>query len=430
LTLLRADFIFVRMHRLFLSAVCLAWLAVSLPAQAESAWPEFRGPTGQGDSSAKGLPVRWSATQNIAWKQAIPGHGWSSPVLDQNRIYLTTAVEEPEHGDKLSLRVLALDQATGRTVWSREIFSVEAAVAARIHSKNSKASPTPLLAGGRLYAHFGHHGTACLDLDGQVLWRSTQLKYPPVHGNGGSPVLVGHALIFSCDGASDPFMAALDKDTGKMLWKTARETSAKKKFSFSTPLVITQDGRTQVISPGSGAVFAYDPQDGKELWRVRYGEGYSVVPRPVSGQGLIFLSSGFDRPMVMAIRPGGSGDVTESHVVWTLTKGAPTTPSLLLVGTELYFVSDGGIASCVDALKGTVHWSERLGGNFSASPVHADGHIYFQNEEGTTVVVQPGIRFEKLGENALGERTLASSAVTDGAIYIRTEQHLFKVRGG
>ena len=175
-------------------------------------------------------------------------------------------------------------------------------------------------------------------------------------------------------------MAALDRETGKLLWKTERETSAKKKFSFSTPLVIQHAGRTEVISPGSGAVCAYDPASGKELWRVRYGEGYSVVPRPILGHGHLFVTSGFDRPSVMAIRLGGQGDVTDSHVTWTLAKGAPNTPSLLLVGDELYFVSDGGIASCVDARTGAVHWSERLGGNFSASPLLAEGRIYFQNE--------------------------------------------------
>ena len=273
-------------------------------------------------------------------------------------------------------------------------------------------------------------GTACLDLEGKVRWRSTELRYPPVHGNGGSPVLVGRALIFSCDGASDPFVAALDRETGKLLWKTPRETTAKKKFSFSTPLVIQIAGRTEVISPGSGAVCAYDPANGRELWRVRYGEGYSVVPRPVLGHGHLFIASGFDRPSVMAIRTGGQGDVTDTHVAWTLAKGAPNTPSLLLAGDELYFVSDGGIATCVDATTGRVHWSERLGGNFSASPILAEGRIYFQNEEGTTIVVKAGKEFAKLAENPLGEKTLASSAAANGALYIRTEEALYKISSG
>jgi len=393
-------------------------------------WPEFRGPGGQGDAAAEHLPIEWDTTRNIAWKQAIPGHGWSSPVLKAGKVFLTTAVEQTVGGTAtLSLRALCLDQATGRILWDREVLASPAAQLPRIHNKNSHASPTPLAAGNRLFVSFGHQGTACLDLDGQVVWRNTSLGYPPVHGSGGSPILVDEALIFNCDGASEPFVVALDKNTGTVLWKSKRETSAKRKFSFSTPLAIRVDGRAQVISPGSGAVCSYDPKTGREIWRVRYGEGYSVIPRPVYGQGLVFVATGFDRPAVLAIRPDGRGDVTETHVAWTLAKGAPNTPSLLLVGAELYMVSDGGIASCVEARTGRVYWQERLGGNYSASPIQADGRIYFQNEEGTAVVVKAGKDFLKLATNSLGERTLASYAVTDGALFLRTDQHLFKVQG-
>ncbi|HXJ58960.1 MAG TPA: PQQ-binding-like beta-propeller repeat protein [Verrucomicrobiae bacterium] len=395
----------------------------ALGASLASDWPEFRGSTGQGMVSGN-LPLEWTTSRNVAWKITVPGQGWSSPVLSGERLFLTTAVKESA---KLSLRVLALDPETGRQIWDVEVFAVEAGKAPGIHTKNSNASPTPLLAGDRLYVHFGHHGTACLDKSGKILWRSDVLKYPPVHGNGGSPVLVGSALIFSCDGATNPFVAALDKHSGKVLWKTARETSAKKKFSFSTPLVISVNGQTQIISPGSGAVCAYDPADGHEIWRVRYGEGYSVVPRPVFGAGLLFISSGFDRPVVMAIRPDGHGDVTDTHVAWSLSKGGPSTPSLLLVGEDLYVVSDGGIASCVEAKTGRVRWQERLGGNYSASPIHAGGRVYCTNEEGTTVVLKAGAKFEILATNALGERTLASPAAADGALFIRTENHLFKI---
>jgi outer membrane protein assembly factor BamB len=346
-------------------------------------------------------------------------------------VYVTTAVEAQTAGSAgLSLRALCLDAVSGRIVWDREVFACIAGQMPRIHNKNSHASPTPLVADGRLYVSFGHQGTACLDLEGVVIWRNTDLGYPPVHGSGGSPILVKDALIFSCDGASEPFVVALDKNTGKVLWKTKRETSAKKKFSFSTPLFLEVGGRPQAISPGSGAVCSYDPRTGRELWRVRYGEGYSVIPRPVYGQGLVFIATGFDRPAVMAIRPDGTGDVTETHVAWTLTKGAPNTPSLLLVGDELYLISDGGIASCVDARTGRVHWQERLGGNYSASPIHANGRIYFQNEEGTATVLKAGKTFLKLATNSLGERILASYAVANGALFVRTDQHLYKVTGG
>jgi outer membrane protein assembly factor BamB len=411
-------------NRFHLAAWILLCLATATLAQE---WPEFRGPTGQGLSTATNLPLEWDASRNVAWKQSIPGRGWSSPVLHKGRIYLTTAVEaDGSSGATMSLCALCLDQATGRILWNTEAFAPTNGLP-RIHDKNSHASPTPLVADGRIYFHFGNQGTACSDLNGRVLWRNTSLPYPPVHGSGGSPILVDNALIFACDGASKPFVVALNKGDGKLLWKTERKTEAKKKFSFSTPLLITFNGREQVISAGSGAVCAYDAKTGKELWRVRYGEGYSVVPRPVFGHGLVFLSSGFDRPVVMAIRPDGSGDVTETHVAWTLTKGGPTTPSLLLVSQELYMVSDGGIASCVDAMTGQVHWQERLGGDYSASPLHAAGRVYFLNEQGTTVVIKASKEFEKLATNPLGERALASAAVSDGALFIRTEEHLFKV---
>jgi len=414
-------------QRFVMLAPLLCGLATS--AGTASDWPEFRGPTAQGLAEAA-LPLTWNATRNIAWKQPIPGQGWSSPIVKDGRVYLTTAVESKTNAaGTLSLRTLCLESATGACVWDVEVFAAESRAAATHHAKNGNASPTPLLVKQRLYVHFGHHGTACLDLKGTVLWRSTQLKYPPVHGNGGSPVLAGSALIFSCDGAERPFVAALEADTGKLLWKTERETSAKKKFSFSTPLVISVRGQTQVISAGSGAVCAYEPRTGRELWRVSYGEGYSVVPRPVFGHGLLFIASGFDRPVAMAIRPDGQGDVTETHVAWTLNKSVPNTPSMLLVGDELYMVSDAGIASCVEAKTGQVHWQERVEGNYSASPLFAGGRIYFLNEAGTTTVVKAGRTFEKLATNELNERSLASSAASDGALFIRTERHLFKVKG-
>jgi outer membrane protein assembly factor BamB len=387
-------------------------------------WPQFRGPGGQGISYARNVPLNWSSSSNIVWRVEIPGLGWSSPVLRGRRLYVTTAVM-PQENSNPSLRTLCLDASNGKIVWDTEVFGHIGTT--NIHNKNSHASPTPVVEDDRLYVHFGHQGTACLDLDGKVLWRNTTLKYSPVHGSGGSPILVDESLIFSCDGASDPFVAALNKKTGQIIWKTARTLEAKKKFSFSTPLEIQVNRRSQIVSPSSGAVYAYSPKDGRELWRVRYAEGYSVVPRPVFGHGLLFISTAFDSPEVLAIRPDGEGDITDTHVLWKLTKGAPKTPSMLLVGDELYFVSDSGIASCVDAKTGKVHWAERVGGNFSASPLLADGRIYLQNEEGIGVVLAPGKTFHELARNPLGERTLASYAVTDGALFIRTDGHIYRV---
>ncbi len=401
----------------------IAAFAISLSI-ASADWLEFRGPTAQGHSDARGLPLEWSDTKNIQWKTAIPGKGWSSPVIQGGQIILTTAVSE---GGNLSLRVLSVDAASGKVGWNTEVFTTPPL---NHHKKNSDASSTPIIEAGRIYAHFGHYGTACLDMKGKVLWKQTDLRYPPVHGNGGSPVIVDNALIFSCDGASDPFIAALDKRNGKVLWKVPRQTTAKKNFSFCTPLVIEVKGKKQVISPGSGVVCALDPKDGRELWRVRYGEGYSVVPRPVLAHGLLYLSSGFDKAVIYAIRPDGSGDVTDTHVVWTIDRNAPKTPSLLVVGNELYAVADNGIALCADARTGEIHWQERVGGGYSASPLYADGRIYLQNETGTGVVLKPGKTFEKLAENNLGEATLASYAVDGSSLIIRGENHLFRIGNG
>ena len=388
-------------------------------------WPEFRGLTGQGHSPANDVPIRWSATENVAWKAAIPGGGWSSPVLVNGRVYLTSAISAAGVKD-LKLTAICLDARDGKLLWSTNVFSPEDG--SSLHRKNSYASPTPLVRGGRLYVHFGHLGTACLDLNGQVLWRQTSITYPSMHGNGGSPLLAGDRLIFSCDGITNPAVVALDRHTGKVQWKTPRDNdSVPKKFSFSTPLLITNAGREELISPGAGATYAYDPTTGRPLWKVSTGTGFSVVPRPVFAHGLLFVNTYYDFPKLFAIRPGGEGDVTSTHLAWQTGRGAPSTPSALVVGSELYFVSDAGIATCADAKTGQVHWNERLGGGFSASPVFAAGHIYFQNEEGVGYVLKAGKTFEQIAKNELGERTLASYAVDDGTLFIRGAEHLFRI---
>ena len=415
-------------HRI---SILLAWLLFWTSGRLLAAgdWPEFRGPTGQGLSDATGVPVEWNATKNVAWKTEIPGQGWSSPVLSAGRLYLTTAVGG--NGDPVTLHALCLDADHGKILWDTEIFQPDPVAVAAMHHKNSTASPTPIVTADKLYVHFGHMGTAALDLSGKILWRENVLKYSPVHGNGGSPILLGDELIFNCDGASDPFMAALDAATGHVKWRTPQNALVRNKFSFCTPLAIEVDGATQVISPASGFVGGYDPTNGHELWRVRYGDGYSVVPRPVFAHGLIYISSGFDSPVVYAINPAGAhGDVTDTHVAWKHRKGGPTTPSLLVVGDNLYCVSDLGIASCVDAVTGNLHWTHRFDGKFSASPVAAEGRVYFQNEDGVGFVIKAGTSFEQLAENDLGERSLASYAVTDHALFIRTEKHLWKIAAG
>jgi outer membrane protein assembly factor BamB len=389
-------------------------------------WPQFRGPTGQGVARESKLPLEWGPQRNVVWKQAIPGLGWSSPVVVGRRIYLTTAVPGAGNGGGPSLRALCLDARTGKELWNVEVLAPGPGVP-RGHVKNSQASPTPIFDDGRLYVHFGHMGSACLDADGKVLWTQTELKYNPVHGNGGSPVLVDGKLVFACDGGDQQFVVALDRGTGKVVWKSDRKCTAFKPFSFCTPLVITVAGKKQVVLPGAEAVRAYEPADGKEIWRVRY-QGYSVVPRPVFGHGLVFVCTGYDPPAsLLAIRADGHGDVTDTHVAWSVKKAVPLTPSPLLDGDELYTISDNGFATCRDAKTGKVHWSKRLDGQFSASPLLAGGRLYLQSEGGKTFVLKTGTTFKELGRSDLGERSLASCAVADGALFLRTEEALYRI---
>lgn len=380
-------------------------------------WTEFRGPTGQGHSREHGLPLTWSETENVAWKAPIPGRGWSSPVLADDQIWLTTAVE-----DGRSLRALCLDRDTGRIVRNVEVFQLTDP--GPVHQKNSHASPTPILEGDRVYLHFGSHGTACITRSGEIVWKTQELKYYHRHGPGGSPVVYGDLLIVSCDGYDIQFVVALDKRTGKIRWKSPRKGYQ----AYTTPLTIQVQGKDQLISPGAHRAVAYEPLTGKEIWSVRYGEGYSNVPRPVFGHGLVFICSGFEQAILLAVRPDGRGDVTDSHVAWSLKRAVPLTPSPLLVGEELYLVSDNGIASCLDAKTGKAHWQQRLGGNHSASPIFADGRIYFLNEEGESVVLAPGKEFKKLSTNQLDGQTLASMAVSGNAIFIRSASHLYRLQ--
>lgn len=391
-------------------------LLLPVLAPAEN-WTEFRGPTGQGHSSERGLPLTWSETENVAWKVPIPGRGWSSPVLVDDQIWLTTATDEGR-----SLRALCLNRDTGRIVFNVEVFQLTDPGA--VHQKNSHASPTPILEGDRVYLHFGSHGTACITRSGQIVWRTQELKYYHRHGPGGSPVVYGDLLIVSCDGYDIQFVVALDKHTGKIRWKSPRKGYQ----AYTTPLTIQVQGKDQLISPGAHRAVAYEPLTGKEIWSVRYGDGYSNVPRPVFGHGLVFICSGFEQAELLAVRPDGQGDVTDSHVAWSLKRAVPLTPSPLLVGEELYLVSDNGIASCLDAKTGKTHWQQRLGGNHSASPIFAEGRIYFLNEEGESVVIEPGKEFKKLATNQLDGQTLASMAVSGKAIFIRSSDHLYRLQ--
>lgn len=406
-----------------------ACLVIGLSAAgADEDWVQFRGNQAQGLADARRLPTVWSDKTNIAWKRGIPGKGWSSPVLKQGRVYLTTAV--PLAGDDQaaqSLRALCLDAETGEIAWNVEVF--EQPPGQRIHSKNSHASPTPIIDEDRLYVHFGTQGTACLKCaDGKAIWKTRELVYEPVHGGGGSPLLVNGLLVLNCDGGNTQFVAALDKQTGNLVWKSERNLDPAKGFSFCTPLLIDVEGRPQIISAGSEAVVAYEPATGKPLWMVRY-RGYSVVPRPVYGNGLLYVCTGYDSPTLLAIDPrGASGDATETHVAWRLTKRVPLNPSPLLAGQRLYLVSDDGVATCLEAQTGRQIWQQRVGGEFSASPVYAGGRLYLQSEQGEGIVLEAADQFREIARNPVEERSLASYAVSGDALFIRTQGHLLRVQ--
>ena len=403
-------------------------------------WPQFRGPTGDGIALATNLPLTWSPTQNVAWKVPVPGRGRSSPVILGDRIWLTTAHESgvktfPEGPDKMQqaervvIGVVCLDRATGKQLFHVELFALDHPVA--VNLLNSYATPTPVAEPGRLYCDFGTFGTACLDATtGQVLWKR-QLPVDHHHGPGSSPVVYKNLLILVRDGRDQQYVTALNKQTGETVWKSDRpplRTPIKEfRKSFSTPLIFEAAGRVQMVVPGAQWLVAYEPEAGQETWRVDDGKGETVAPRPVYGQGMVFLSTGIlgSRPQLWAVRVDGQGDVTQTHVAWKLPTNLGFMPSPLLVGRELYLLNDDGFVSCLDAQSGAILGKARATGNYAASPVFAGGRIYCFSREGKTAVFQANKDLNLLAENQLDGPVFASPALVDSAIYVRTDSHLY-----
>jgi outer membrane protein assembly factor BamB len=387
-------------------------------------WPQFRGPGGEGHSDATGLAVRFGENENVTWKTPIAGQGWSSPVVLGDQIWLTTAVDEGH-----SLHAVAVDRQTGRVLHDVELFTP--GELPKIHATNGYASPTPILEPGSVYVHFGTFGTACLDTaTGAIRWKNDQLKLDHQVGPGGSPALFGDLLLLTCDGIDVQYAVALDKRDGAIRWKTPRTgvlaKSPSEKKAFVTPLLIRVDGHDEAIMPGAEYCYAYDPPSGRELWQLHY-PGYSNVPRPVYAHGLLYLATGYDNPEFWAIRPGGAGDITPSAVAWKMNKQAPTKPSALVVGDEIYLLSDAGILTCLDARSGEQRWRKRLSGTFSASPVVAEERIYFCGEDGRTTVIAAGKEYRELAVNALDGRFMASPAIAGRALFLRTDSHLYRI---
>lgn len=426
-----------------LSAIALVVLSTTLAA---AEWPEWRGPGGQGHAKATGLPASWSETNNVTWKTELPGRAWSSPVIEGKTIWLTTAIEtlaKKEDADrrlkantgnqpltvleKVEFRALGVDRDSGKL--THNLLLLTAREPQWVHGLNSYASATPVIEDGKLYCHFGAMGNACLDTrTSKVLWTDTTLVVQHENGPGSTPVIWKHLMLFHLDGSDAQFIAALDKRTGKLAWKTARSGDMNKDLqlrkSYGTPLILTINGKEQIISPASDWIYSYDDK-GKELWRVKYGMlGFSLTPRPVVGHGMIFMSTGFMKPQMLALRYQG---LEKPEIAWRSEKGAPTMPSPLLVGEELYFANDGGIFTCLDAKTGAEHYRERIGGNYSSSPTFADGKIYVHNREGLTTVIKPGKQFEVLEKNLLPGKIFASLAAVDRALYLRTDTALYRL---
>ncbi|MEZ6066843.1 MAG: PQQ-binding-like beta-propeller repeat protein [Planctomycetaceae bacterium] len=385
-------------------------------------WPQFRGPTGQGVAADTPVPTRWSEQQGIRWKTAVPGKGHSSPVIWGEQIWMSTA-----SADGRQLGAICMDRGSGKVLREIPIFSpghVE-----EIHDDNSYASPTPVLAEGRAYFDFGTYGAACVDTEsGELLWRNTELAIDHQGGPGSSPVLFGETLLIHRDGADAQYVAALDVNNGRIRWKRARSAPYRDNpithRAFATPLLYEHGGRTLLISPAADQCHAYDAATGEELWHVRY-VGFSNVPCPVAVGDRVYICTGFFQPLLLCVRLGGRGDVTETHVEWEYKAQIPEVSSPIAVDGRIYFASSKGVLTCLDAATGERKKTLRLGGNYSASPLAAGGLLYFCSREGFTKVVRPGDDSEVLETNKLNGHIHASPVALDGVLYVRTETHLY-----
>lgn len=418
--------------------LCLPLLAATEPEQGEN-WPRFRGPTGQGLSAETGLPLEWNATTNILWKTPLAGEGWSSPSVWGDRVFLTSTTDGGAR-----CHVLALDRKSGTLLWDKTVFEQ---VAGRKEGKNSYATPTPCTDGDRVCAVFGDGSAVGLDVEGTVLWTNREVQFYSRHGLGASPILYDGLLIMPYDGSNrvgtaGPWpknsdeerlgwqipwgkseIVALDAKTGKRAWSAKRGMS---RIAHATPVIFREGDRDLLLSIAGDVVQVFDPKTGERIWSV-YCQGEGLVPSPVTGNGLIYAASGYEKTTLRGIKGGGKGDLPASAIVWEQKKGVPTQPSLLYLEPYLYAITEGGVASCFKAATGEVVWQERVADkqNFSASPVAAEGRIYLLSETGETTVLQAGSEYKVLARNALQEKCQASIAVSRGNLFIRSDKNLY-----
>ncbi len=414
------------MHlRTLFSAVMIGLFFAWHSTSAAENWPEFRGPQGNGHAAEAQLPLTWSETENVSWKTPIHGKGWSSPVVWGSQIWMTTATAD---GHKLS--VICVDKQSGKILHDFVLFEVEKP--GFCPEMNSYASCTPAIEEGRVYIHFGSYGTACLDTaTARPIWVRQDLPCDHHRAPASSPIIYENLLILTFDGFDLQYLVALDKASGRTVWKKDRNLEYRIdngdiKKAYSTPTVFEIGGRQQLISPSASATVAYDPRTGDELWRVNSG-GMNAAARPLYGHGLIYANTAAGGFKTFAVRPDGQGDITDSHVAWKFSRTSPTRPSQLLAGDFLYLVNDDGIAACLDAKTGEEQWTTRIGGKYSASPLYCQGRVYFFDEDGKTHVIQAGNEYKLLATNELDGGCMASAAVSNDALFLRTKSHLYRI---
>jgi len=427
-----------------IKSLCLTLLLAAgalSPVVSAEVWPRFLGPNGNNTSQATGLPLEWKDRKglpsewggkkatNIKWKVALPGEGWSSPVVGTDLAYCTTALD----GGK-SLHALCVSLADGKIVWDVEVFKNEEVPPK--HNRNSYASPTPLLEGDRLYVTFGAMGTACVSTkDGAKIWENRELKWDQQNGAGGSVTGFGDLLLLPCDGADVQFEVALNKKDGKIAWKSERshkealaQRPADMHKAYGTSVVAMVGGKPVSFTTAAQRLFALDPLTGRELWYIIYYPGFSNVPVPVSDGKNLYISTGFQKPEIWAIKlEPATGDATQTHVLWKQKKGAPYESTPVVVGNRLYMVNSGGIASCLNTADGSIVWTQRIGPDFAATPLVADGKIYFFDTWNQAYVIEPGDTFKLLATNRLESGCMASPVPVGKALIVRTKTHLYRI---
>lgn len=420
---------------LLLSLPCPACQAADAgPVDPADSWTDYRGPNQDGRSPATGLPTEWAEGKNVKWKTAIHGRGWSTPAILGDQIWLTTATED---GKKMS--ALCIDRNSGKILHDLPLFE-NTKVSPLGNSVNSYASPSPVIEPGRVYISFGSYGTACLETaTGKTLWQRRDLPCEHFRGPASSPFLYKNLLILHMDGSDHQYIVALDTQTGKTVWKKDRSTNfgdiepngkpaagGDYRKAYNTPIVVELDGKPQLISPHAKGVIAYDPRDGSEIWNFRH-PNHSTAARTIYGHGLFYVNIGYSKAEIWAIKAGGKGDITSTHIAWKMTQRVPNRSSPVLVDGLLYMVNDSGIALCADAVTGEEIWRQRIDGNYSASALYADGKIHFFGEDGSATIIKPGRQFDLVAKNKLDDGFMACPAVAGKALYLRTKTHLYRI---